>query len=301
MTGAGTFPNFFLIGAPKSGTTSLYEYLCQHPDVFMSPVKEPNFFSWGMGGIPEHLTPRRLVIREPGEYQCLFAGVTDETAIGEASSSYLRVPGTAARIRRHVPDARLVAVLRDPIERAYSSFLMRRRLGTEPLTEFDEAVDGEQGEKSENCHYLGQGRYCQQLLRYLEHFPRRQLQVHLYDDLQADAAALVAEVFRFLGVDDRFRAKTSRRYNRAGTYRSPRVQAFLDELPRPIQSAGAALLSVDARRHLYWRLRAWNTEAASPMPSGTRRRLLPLVRDEILALQELIGRDLSAWLVAEDR
>jgi len=76
---------------------------------------------------------------------------------------------------------------------------------------------------------------------------------------------------------------------------------LLDELPRPIQSAGAALLSVDARRHLYWRLRAWNTEAASPMPSGTRRRLLPLVRDEILALQELIGRDLSAWLVAEDR
>jgi hypothetical protein len=296
----GVFPNFFVIGAPKAGTTSLYEYLRLHPQIFMSPMKEPHFFSWGLGSA-EGLAPGRPVIRDPDEYRRLFAGVTDETVVGEASSSYLRHPEAAMRIRQHVPEARLVAILRDPIDRAYSAFLMLRRLGREPLADFDEAIRAEQRGDAGCNVYLARGFYARQLERYLGRFPRQQLQVHLYDDLRSDPAGLFAEVCRFLGVDDRVQARTSRRYNVAGTYRSNRTQRFLEDLPRPVRSVAAALFPENLRRGAYWKMRSWNTRPADPMPRGTRRRLVPLVRQEILALQDLIGRDLSAWLDPDQR
>ena len=106
-----TLPNFFIVGAAKSGTTSLYHYLGQHPQVFMSPVKEPNFFSHGMSrrcpGAPDE-----VVISDCGEYRDLFAGVQNECAIGEASTSYLPNPDAALRIRERVPGARIIAMLR---------------------------------------------------------------------------------------------------------------------------------------------------------------------------------------------
>jgi len=290
-------PNFLIIGAPKSGTTSLYEYLREHPQVFMSPVREPNFFSFGMGELPAPTAPGIRMIRDLDAYCRLFSGVTSETAIGEASPSYLRVPETAGRIRRYVPGAKLVAILRDPIERAYSAFLMLRRNGWETLTDFDEAIEAEQRGERRERPYLERSRYAPQLRRYLEHFPREQLQIHLYDDLRDDAARLVRDTYRFLGVGTSFEPDSTRRHNAAGSFRSLRTQRFLDELPRPLRSTAERLVPLNVRKRAYWRLRAWNTRPQPPMPPGTRKRLLPLVRDDVLALQDLLGRDLSAWLV----
>ena len=120
-------PNFLVIGANKSGTSSLYEYLGQHPEVYMSPVKEPLYFSQSgkppIGNRPD-LVLQRDATRTLDEYLALFAGVTDEKAIGEASTSNLSNPRAPTCIREALPEAKLVAVLRHPAERAFSAYSM---------------------------------------------------------------------------------------------------------------------------------------------------------------------------------
>ncbi len=122
-----TMPNFLIVGAMKCGTTALYYYLEQHPQIFMSPVKEPNFFCFeGREGLDSGNS-----ITDIAAYRGLFRGVSSERAIGEASHCYLYEPRAVERIKHYTPDARLIAILRSPIERAYSHFLHAVRNGTE--------------------------------------------------------------------------------------------------------------------------------------------------------------------------
>src|ERR687894_3261543 len=114
-----TMPNFFIIGAQKAGTTSLYYYLKQHPQIYMSPRKEPHFFK-GMHSELRKSGRGLPPVTDLGDYQALFRGVTDEKAIGEASASYLYSPKAPALIKSSIPDAKLIAVLRNPADRAYS-------------------------------------------------------------------------------------------------------------------------------------------------------------------------------------
>ena len=138
------WPTFLIIGAGRSGTTSLYHYLGQHPDIFMSPVKEPGFFAYEdetrplIGAYGEAELPGYSTRRE--DYEALFADVSVETAAGEASVDYLYLPRAARRIRRHVPQARLIAILRQPADRSHSQFWARVASGREPLTDFEEAL-----------------------------------------------------------------------------------------------------------------------------------------------------------------
>ena len=151
-----TMPNFLIIGAMKSGTTALYYYLEQHPDIYMSPVKEPNFFS-------SHKQENAAdTVTEFGIYRQLFSGGSGKKAIGEASHSYLYEPGAAAEIRRYIPEAKLIAILRNPIERAYSHFLHMVRSGTEPLDDFARALQEDVvGIHKERAFqdYIGRGLY----------------------------------------------------------------------------------------------------------------------------------------------
>ena len=140
-------PNFLVIGTGRAGTTSLYHYLAQHPQIFMSPVKEPKFFA---------LEGHSLDFRGPGDeriraettttlsaYRQLFDGVRDEIAVGEASTLYLSHETAPDAIARYVPDVRLIALLRDPAARAHSAFQHLTRDGWEPLAEFEEALRDE--------------------------------------------------------------------------------------------------------------------------------------------------------------
>ena len=144
-----TMPTFFVVGAQKAGATPLYHYLAQqHPDVFMSPAKEPFFFDHQLdpsGSVIKHEFGRRSLARNPrfaniGEYLTLFEEVRGERAVGEASPLYIYAPGTASRIKRYSPGARVVAILRTPADRAYSAFLYALRIGVEPLTDFARAL-----------------------------------------------------------------------------------------------------------------------------------------------------------------
>jgi hypothetical protein len=290
-----TMPNFFVIGAMKSGTTALYYYLEQHPAIYMSPVKEPNFFcSQAQNNGADSVTDIET-------YQHLFRGVSDETAVGEASHGYLYELGAAAKIRRCVPEAKLIAILRNPIERAYSHFLHMVRTGSEPLGDFAQALREEEAgsyKERSSQDYIGRGFYCSQLKRYFDTFDREQIRVYLYEDLSDAPITTVQDAFRFLEVDDSFVPDVSVRRNVSG---NPKYKT-LDRLLRS-QSRVKHAIKIYLPARLRWRLsrtfdelKTRNLVGPPPIQPEVRRQLIEVYREDVLRLQELLDRDLSGWL-----
>ena len=305
-----TMPNFLIIGAQKAGTTSLYQYLDQHPQIYMSPIKEPNFFATE-GDIPD---PRRPSVNDIEAYRELFRGVSHEKAVGEASPWYLYSQRAPGRIKHHVPDARLIAILRDPVERAYSQFLHFVRDGREPITDFSQALDREEmrvrenlaagyvtGSRGASGAYIGRGYYYAQLRRYFELFDEDQIKVFLSEDLRDDPTGTLQETFRFLGVDDGFVPVAEKNYNVSGIPKSRLLHTFLTK-PHALKRFLRHLkvyLPPELRVHIADNLayvRNRNFVEPPQLPLDARRRLVEVYREDILQLQELIGRDLSGWL-----
>ena len=300
-----TMPNFLIIGAGKSGTTSLYHYLKQHPQVYMSPVKEPKFFAvegkkLDFRGPNDEISMNRGSITDIDAYRALFKGVTSEKAIGEASTLYLHSPEAPGRIRHYIPEAKLVAILRDPVERAYSSFVQRVQKGDEPLSDFAEALREEENGMRNNWAPRWQskriGCYYTHLKRYYDIFDREQIKVYLYEDLKGDPVGVAQSVFRFLEVNDTFVPNVSLIHNVSGIPKSRALQAFISK-PSPLKSTLKPLLPEGLRQHVSVFLE--NRNIAGPPPplsQDVRRDLIDFYREDILKLEKLIGRDLSRWL-----
>ncbi len=305
-----TMPNFFIIGAQKAGTTSLYHYLNQHPQVYMSPIKEPFFFDHEMdskGAVVRrafvgHRQPPRFANIE--EYRALFEGVGDEKVIGEATPLYIYVPGTPERIQRYVPGAKSITLLRHPADRAYSAFLYAVRIGVEPLTDFAQALHQESLRIRNRWHYVfhyrSRGLYYQQLKGYYEVFGRERLGVWLYEDMKEDPASVAQSVFRFLEVDDTVAPDTSSRYNPAGVPASGSARAAMratnrvDWALRKILAPTSSILPLAFKMRRVVQSRVL-TEPP-PIDPELRKELVEGYKEDILRLQELIGRDLSTWL-----
>ena len=305
-----TMPNFFIVGAQKAGTTSLYHYLDQHPDIYMSPIKEPFFFDHEMG--PEgqvlgrefegHRQPPRFANIE--EYSALFEGVDGERAIGEATPLYIYAPGAPERIERHVPGAKSIALLRHPADRAYSAFLHAVRIGVEPLTDFAQALRAEPHRMRDGWHYVfhyrSRGLYYRQLKHLYEVFGRGRLGVWLYEDMKEDPACITTSVFRFLEVDDTFTPDTSSKHNPAGVPASASARAAMRVTNKAVGGLRKTLaptssvlpLAFKMRRAVHGRIM---TEPP-PIDPELREDLTRSYKEDILRLEELIGRDLSAWL-----
>jgi hypothetical protein len=291
-----TMPNFLIIGAMKSGTTALYYYLEQHPQIYMSPVKEPNYFCSGEQENSVGNSATRI-----GDYQDLFKDVSGEKAIGEASHCYLYEPEAAARIQDYIPDAKLIAVLRNPVDRAYSHFLHMVRNGSEPLTDFAQALREEEtgGYQKRNLQdYVGRGRYYDQLKRYFNTFSRDQIKVYLYEDLSNAPVDILQDAFRFLGVDDSFVPDVSLRRNVSGYPKHKTVDKLLTK-PSLIKDA----LKIYLPARLRWRLskafddlKTRNLVEPPPVQPEVRRQLIGVYREDVLKVQKLIHRDLSGWL-----
>jgi Sulfotransferase family len=206
-------PNFLIIGAAKAGTTSLYDWMRQHPDVFMPAHKEPKFFAWDGTG------PRRQAqITHRADYDALFAGAGGATAIGEASTAYLAHPRAPARVAETIPGARLIVSLRDPVERAFSVYQMNLRLfGANAGKSFADALRVDDALREE---------YHPALMRR-EHFAADRLKVILLEDLARGAKATLAGLFGFLGIDEGFAPDVSKLANPGGLPRSRRLHSLL--------------------------------------------------------------------------
>jgi hypothetical protein len=296
-------PNFLVIGAAKGGTTSLYDYLRQHPEVYMAAVKEPRFFAYdgrplpqgGPGGERFH----GATVTDVGAYEALFEGAGNALARGEASPLYLYSAHAASRIAARVPGARLVAILRDPADRAFSHYLHLKRDGLEPAASFSEALAKEAGRIAADWdwsfHYRAVGRYEPQLARYATLFPPGSLHVELYEDLSADPAGVARRVYAFLGVDEMFKPDTGARLNQGGVPREGAAWNIATRYDHPVRRALRPFLPQRVRLRMLTRLRARSLTRPT-MDPNVRADLVDGYREDILKLQNRLARDLSAWL-----
>jgi hypothetical protein len=295
-------PNLFLVGSAKSGTSSLHDALQQHPQIFMSDVKEPCYFS---EGFPHWITSL-------AEYEALFAGAGTAPVIGESSSTYLDDPASPARIRAAIAHpCKILISLRNPAERAYSqwghSFYHE---GYETLP-FEAALQAEeeryQDAESLKKHpyyrpgifqYYGQGLYAERVRRYVEAFGRDSVHVVIFEEMMQDSARELAAVFQFLQVDAAHAVNLQNR-NQARTARFRFLSDFLqappailtrtyERLPHPIQQG-----IFRTARALYWSNQQARTN--DKLEPALRQHLLERYRPATQQLEDLLGRDLSLW------
>lgn len=295
-------PNFIIIGAAKSGTTSLYEYLRQHPQVFMSPLKETNFFAFNgtkpdLGGPSAKKFNNCEVIYRYDDYLALFNDLRNEIAIGEVSPRYMYTPGTAYRIKKYIPDVRMIAILRNPVDRAFSHFSMHKLTGYEPCATMAQALADEPRrirERWAKCIYTPIGYYGQQIEEYYNYFDRKQINLYLYDDLLKDPIGLIRDILRHIGVNDQFTPDMSQRHNVSGMIKNPMLRLLWTKTAA-VRSVIGTRLSKDTRKRLSKFVT--NREMLKlKLPAETHRQLIEEYREDILRLQDLIQRDLSGWL-----
>lgn len=298
-----TMPNFLVIGAAKAGTTSLYRYLKQHPQIFMSPHKEPRFFA---------LEGQSLDFKGPGDmtrfnfctditaYQSLFERVTNEQAIGEVSPWYLYVPQSVERIKHHIPNAKLIAILRDPVDRAYSNYLHALREELEPLDDFESAMEAEAERIEQNWsyrwHYKQKGFYYPQIKRYLDVFDKEQLRVYLFEDFKSDPSGVLRDIFDFLGVDEGFTVDTSEKFNVAGLPKNKFLDGILTRRNFFTPVISKIIPSRQVRASFKSALKSYNTQPKAELSRSVRLRYIKEYREDILKLQDLLQRDLSEWM-----
>ncbi|MEC4812394.1 MAG: sulfotransferase domain-containing protein [Scytonema sp. PMC 1069.18] len=296
-------PNFLIIGAAKAGTTSLYHYLKQHPQVYMSPVKETNFFAYEGENREFHGQGGQVIkffhITSIEAYQALFQGVSNETAIGEASPMYLYTPQVPERIQQYIHSTKLIAILRDPVERAFSHFSHFVRDGYEPLADFSQAIQEAEVRFRNNLlggNYVRYGFYYAHLKPYFERFDKDRIRIYLYEDLKASPLYVLQDIFRFLNVNDTFIPDLSLKYNVSGIAKNKTLHTFLINLAKPDNKSILKLLFPEK---LLWRvglsLYNWNLKKLQ-LSLAVRRELIEIYRADILKLQDLIQRDLSKWL-----
>lgn len=281
----GKWPSFLVVGAPKAGTTSIYFYLRQHPEVFMSPVKEPHYFS-----VTEKSnagSPRMdgvTVTRE--EYLALFSGVDGEIAIGEASTGYLISPVAAQRIRAKIPSVKIIVILRNPAERAFSGYMMKIRNSRE----YSSVADAFHRGKA----YIENSFYEKNLTRYFDVFPREQIGIFLFEEFKKDPLEVMRRIYKFIGVNEAFTPSTNK-YNEAWFPKYP----FLNRLRTQVlksRKIHRALKGTSAQR-IFRRL----TRTDPPVfPAALRQELIDLYREDIVKTQGLTDIDLSLWLDNED-
>ena len=289
-------PNFIIVGAAKAGTTALYWYLSEHPAVFMSPVKETFYFAYGVDeagrllyGDPD---VHRFPIKTRAEYEALFAEAGSASAVGEASPIYLECPQSAARIHAMIPEASIVASLRQPVDRAYSDYLMYlRRRGRRIDPARDLQADAEWARP--DSRWMQVSRYAGQLTRYFDLFPRERIHVALFDDLKRDATRMTQDVYRFVGVDPAFVPDFSTPHAGGGVPKSRVLERLFTS--RALRSALEPLVPVPAANWVR-RFRGRTMEKPPALPPALRKTLTGHFVDDIRQTAGLIGRPLDHWL-----
>lgn len=309
-------PNFFIVGAAKAGTTSLYNYLKLHPEVYFSPIKEPHFFSKDIrlenmreefrknvqSDISNYLknslgSPRHgAFVRNIDHYTQLFSLVKNEKRIGESSVSYLFSTLAARQIKHFNPDAKIIIILREPVERAFSHYLMDLRIGYEKAG-FFEAVNADiQKERrgwGQSHLYVELGLYYEQVKRYMDVFSPSQIKLILHDDFKNSPEELLSDLYSFLGISDKSpEIDFSIRHNKAELPKSRMLQR-IEKVPF-VQKILADYIPGSIRRKL--KSGFYSTDGLPKLTIEDRKALIPYFHDDVIKLSRLIDRDLSGWL-----
>lgn len=283
----GPWPNLVIAGVPKAGTTSLHRYLDQHPEIFMCPVKESTFFSHTWDEVADD--PDALEEAKAGFLE-LFEEGRDHPVRGDTTPGYLQHPRAADRIAGTIPDVRILFVLRDPVERAHSWWLMAKRRGWD-VPDFPTLVEEEieQGEPRDG--FLPAGRYGTHLERWLERFDRDQIKVMLFADLGEDTLAFLEEIAAFVDVDPDAMARVDHETVH-NPYREPRnrVAGWL-RTSEPVAKVARLVLPKE------WRITIGDEllvrkPPKPPIEPKARDRLAAFYEPEVARAEDLLGRDL---------
>jgi hypothetical protein len=292
-------PDTFVVGAFKSGTTALYEYLRAHPQIFMCVPKEPMYFG-------ADLTPRYRRMTEQ-EYLALFADAQPGQRAGEASPWYLYSHSAPAEIAHFAPDARIIVMLRNPVDvmhAQHGQLVFNRR---EDITDFAAALEAEparrRGERipgdairPEALYYRHSVHFAEQLRRWLDVFGRERVHVIVFDDFVADPRTAYRGVLEFLGVDPDVQIDFAV-HNPSQQARSRLLQRLVFAPPRPLRGLYGRLRRLGLAHRLRDVLVSFNSRRSRrpAMDPQLRRRLVEELAPQVRELGELIGRDLSAW------
>jgi hypothetical protein len=292
-------PEFFIVGAFKAGTTALYEYLRAHPQIFMSVPKEPMYFG-------SDLTPRYRRMTEP-EYLALFKDVHADQRAGEASPWYLYSSAAPAEIKAFEPAARIVIMLRNPVDVMYSQHSQLVFNQREDLTDFAAALEAEPDRiagrripadaiRPEALFYRKSVRFAEQVRRYLDVFGRDEIHFVVFDDLVADAAGVYRATLEFLDVDPNVPLDPTV-YNPNRTARSGRLQRAIFAPPPALRGLFGRLRQVPLLHRVRDRLVTANSRPAQrqQMDPALRTALTAEFAPQVAELGEIIGRDLAAW------
>jgi hypothetical protein len=301
-------PNFFIVGAAKAGTTSLYHYLRQHPDVFMPDDKEP----WHFCNLSEPAPYSSTRYSDPGAYLALFADAGGRKAVGEASVSYLSSPGAAERIYARYPDARIIIVLRNPADRVYSWYNFLCQYGVEPGLSLERALADEDRRVAvaaerrdtwfvdECVLYFQYGLIASKIEAFTSRFPKEHIHVALFDDLKARPAETTRAVFEFLDVDPAFTPESFKVQNPTWFPLSVSLQHQFASRSRlhPFLPSRGPIRFVDRRviPSVCWVNAVLGQVRKQVFNPSTRRELLNRYRDDIGRTEQLIGRSLQMWL-----
>lgn len=308
MTGERFQPRgrFFVIGAAKSGTTILHHWLSRHPDLTLSLEKEARFLAYlghmpaykGYGACGQELM-RENRTRLPvsfEDYEALFQAERPATLFGETSPVYLYEPSATANIQKYYPGSKCIAVLRNPIERAYSAYLHMKRENAEPLG-FPEALDAEVNRIRENAgmpwRYQDMGLYAKQLKTCFKNIPRSHCNVFLYDDLVTAPEKVMCEICDFLEIPSAEACITTEKRNVSGIpknvqlYKALRAEKGVSRMVKKVIPQGLRHTLRQKTNHLLLK--------RPDMDIETRERLTEFFREGLLELENLLERDLTIW------
>lgn len=307
-------PNFFIIGAGKSGTTSLYHYLEEHPEIYMCPAKEPAYFVYEhearsyefadsvmSESFQTQANEETMYTRD--EYLAFFDEVKEEKAIGESTPDYLMEPETPSYISRAIPDARIMALLRNPFDAAYSDFLMKQRDGLwQKDKQFLDVLKAEDLE-NENLRafpsLIRTRLYHIGVKRYFDSFSPEQIRIFLFEDLE-NPRQLLDECFKLLQVSRDFEPDVSIKYNTSSSMSSSLLMHTVEQKLSKSLKKNLKMVVPSAAITWYQNKRRGMSKASqqtgTKCPPEAKEYLRPLFVPSILKLQDLIKRDLAQWL-----
>lgn len=292
-------PNFFIVGAPRCGTTALYSYLRQHPDVFLPEYKEPHFFNTDMnsGG----------AVRNEASYLALFAEAKDQTRIGEASVYYLSSQAAPQRIKGFCPQAKIIMMLRNPVDAVDALHAHQVAAWIEEEWDLEQALALEEKRKRgahippwmndpHKLFYRQTVNFAAQVRTYSNVFGRENLHVIIYDDFKRDTAKAFRQTCSFLGVNPDIQLEFPVVWANP-SFRSWVLAKFIRQPPNLARRLGRIFLPSRVRAKVVSSLNAWNKVRAprQPLPMELRMRLTAELAPEVHELSNMLGRDLSSW------
>lgn len=312
------YPNFFVIGVAKAGTTSLYHMLGSHPDIYLTPIKETNYFARKDLDF-EHFRPdfkhnttidvgayisegmKKQIhcanVTEKEHYLALYQPANKKKALGEICNSYIFCPHASEEIYKEFPKAKIIVMLRNPIERAFSGYIMNLREGKTLTKTFLEEIKRDESLSPRGWgitfNYLEMGNYYSQLKRVYDFFPKDQVAIYLYDDYKFDKKSVMKDMYAFLGVDTNFFPETDKKVNEAGLPRFKYLNYFIAQTGF-LRKWARSVLGERGKKIVSKMM--YSADNLPKITSEEREYLINYYREDVEKLSSLLGKDLSHWL-----